>query len=93
MDYLHPDLADNIWQNIGEIPDNGIDDDGNGYIDDYWMDFAYDDNDPMDGDGHGTHCSGDNSCKGNNGIGVCGVMWNAKIMALKFLDDDGYGYT
>jgi subtilisin family serine protease len=94
VDYLHPDLADNIWQNIGEIPDNGIDDDGNGYIDDYYgWDFAYDDNDPMDGDGHGTHCSGIIAAKGNNGIGVCGVMWNAKIMALKFLDDDGYGYT
>lgn len=94
VDYLHPDLADNMWQNIGEIPDNGIDDDGNGYIDDYYgWDFAYDDNDPMDGDGHGSHCSGIIAAQGNNGIGVCGVMWNAKIMALKFLDDDGYGYT
>lgn len=94
VDYLHPDLADNMWQNIGEIPDNGIDDDGNGYIDDYYgWDFAYDDNDPMDGNGHGTHCSGIIAAKGNNETGVCGVMWNARIMALKFLDDYGSGYT
>lgn len=94
VDYLHPDLANNMWQNPGEIPDNGIDDDGNGYIDDYYgWDFAYDDNDPMDGGGHGTHCSGIIAAKGNNGIGVCGVMWDARIMAIKFLDDDGFGYT
>lgn len=94
VDYLHPDLTDNMWQNIGEIPDNGIDDDGNGYIDDYYgWDFAYDDNDPMDGNGHGTHCSGIIAAKGNNGAGVCGVMWNARIMALKFMDDYGSGYT
>lgn len=94
VDYLHPDLADNMWQNLGEIPDNGIDDDGNGFIDDYYgWDFAYDDNDPMDGDGHGTHCSGIIAAKGNNETGVCGVMWNARIMALKFLDDYGSGNT
>jgi subtilisin family serine protease len=94
VDYLHPDLTDNIWQNLGEIPDNGIDDDGNGYVDDYYgWDFAYDDNDPIDDNGHGTHCSGIIAAKGNNKTGVCGVMWNARIMAIKFLDDDGFGYT
>lgn len=94
VDYLHPDLAGNMWHNLGEIPDNGIDDDGNGFIDDYYgWDFAYDDNDPMDGDGHGTHCSGIIAAEGNNEIGVCGVMWNARIMAIKFLDDFGSGYT
>jgi len=94
VDYLHPDLTDNIWQNLGEIPDNGIDDDGNGYVDDYYgWDFAYDDNDPMDDNGHGTHCSGIIAAKGNNKTGVCGVMWNARIMALKFLDEYGSGYT
>ncbi|MBN1602366.1 MAG: S8 family serine peptidase [Chitinispirillaceae bacterium] len=92
IDYLHPDLTDNIWKNPGEVPDNGIDDDGNGYIDDYYgWDFAYDDKDPSDGYGHGTHCSGTIAGKGNNGIGVTGVMWDAKVMAIKFLDDSGSG--
>jgi subtilisin family serine protease len=94
IDYLHPDLIDNIWKNPGEIPDNGIDDDGNGFIDDYYgWDFAYDDKDPSDGYGHGTHCSGTIAGKGNNGIGVTGVMWDAKVMAIKFLDDYGSGST
>jgi len=92
VDYLHPDLINNMWQNLGEIPDNGIDDDGNGFVDDYYgWDFADDDNDPMDVNGHGTHCSGIIAAEGNNGIGVCGVMWNTKIMALKFLNNHGLG--
>ncbi|HEX2955370.1 MAG TPA: S8 family serine peptidase, partial [Chitinispirillaceae bacterium] len=94
IDYLHPDLTDNIWKNPGEVPDNGIDDDGNGFIDDYYgWDFAYDDNNPDDQYGHGTHCSGTIAGKGNNGIGVAGVMWNARVMAIKFLDDFGSGTT
>lgn len=92
IDYLHPDLTDNIWKNPGEVPDNGIDDDGNGFVDDYYgWDFAYDDNDPRDVYGHGTHCSGTIAGKGNNEIGVAGVMWDAKVMAIKFLDDYGSG--
>ncbi|OQW99337.1 MAG: hypothetical protein BWK80_63170, partial [Desulfobacteraceae bacterium IS3] len=57
--YTHPDLADNIWKNTDEIPDNGKDDDGNGYIDDVrgWN-FCNNSNDPKDEDGHGTHCAG-----------------------------------
>jgi len=56
VDYTHPDLADNIWKNPGEIPNNGVDDDQNGYIDDVMgWDFANNDNDPMDDFGHGTH--------------------------------------
>jgi subtilisin family serine protease len=91
IDYLHPDLTGNIWTNAGEIPENGIDDDGNGFVDDYYgWDFAYDDNDPMDGNSHGTHCSGMIAAKGNNGVGVCGVIWNSRVMAIKFLDDGGY---
>jgi subtilisin family serine protease len=93
IDYLHPDLIDNIWTNPNEIPGNGIDDDNNGYIDDvHGWDFANDDNDPMDDFFHGTHCAGIVAAKGNNGVGVCGVAWEASLMALKFLDNTGYGY-
>ncbi|RLJ03783.1 MAG: hypothetical protein DRP08_03015, partial [Candidatus Aenigmatarchaeota archaeon] len=94
VDYNHEDLADNIWTNPGEIPGNGVDDDGNGFVDDYYgWDFAYDDNDPMDGHSHGTHCSGTVGGVGNNGVGVAGVSWDVRIMAVKFLNDAGWGYT
>ena len=94
IDYLHPDLADNMWTNPGEVPGNGLDDDGNGFVDDYYgWDFAYDDNDPMDGHYHGTHCAGTVAGVGNNGTGVAGVMWDAKLVAIKFLDDGGGGAT
>lgn len=89
VDYTHEDLWENMWTNPGEIPNNYIDDDGNGYIDDvYGFDFAADvggsnDNNPMGIDSHGTHVAGIIAAKGNNGIGVTGVCWDAKIMAVK----------
>ncbi len=93
VDYNHKDLDANIWTNPGEIAGDGIDNDGNNYIDDIrgW-DFFSDDNDPYDESGHGTHCSGTIAAEGNNGRGVVGVSWNAKIMPLRFLGPDG-GYT
>jgi len=92
VDYTHPDLAANMWTNPLEIPDNGIDEDGNGYTDDYYgYDFWNYDGDPYDDHGHGTHVSGTIAAVGNNGIGVVGVAWKTKIMALKFLSAMGYG--
>ena len=92
VDYSHPDLAANIWTNSGEIPNNRIDDDRNGYVDDVrgWN-FYSKTNNPMDDHGHGTHCAGSTAAVGNNNIGIAGVCWNAKIMPLKFLGASGNG--
>ncbi len=92
VDTAHVDLAANIWTNPGEIPDNSIDDDSNGYVDDmHGWDFVNDDNGPVDDIFHGTHMAGTIAAVGNNGIGVTGVCWSAKIMALKIFDSGGYG--
>jgi hypothetical protein len=94
VDYNHPDLNANLWRNPGEIPGNGIDDDGNGYVDDvYGIDTYYNDTDPFDGDGHGTHVSGTIGAIGNNNVGVVGVNWSVKIGHCKFLSDFGSGTT
>ncbi len=92
VDYNHPDLVSNIWTNLGEIPGNGIDDDGNGYVDDvHGYDFANNNGDPTDDHYHGTHCAGTIGAGGNNGIGIAGVNWNVSIMPGKFLTASGSG--
>lgn len=92
--YTHEDLAANMWTNSGEIPNNGIDDDGNGFIDDYYgYDFFFNDPDPMDEHGHGTHTAGTIGAVGNNSLGVVGVAWNVRIMAIKIYNSSGFGTT
>ncbi len=94
LDYNHEDIVGNVWSNPDEIPNNGIDDDNNGFIDDdKGWDFVNNDNDPFDDNRHGTHVSGTIAAVGNNGIGVAGVNWTARIMPLKFLDANGAGTT
>jgi len=98
VDYNHEDLQANMWRNPGESgggkENNGIDDDGNGYVDDYrgWN-FITNGNDPMDDNGHGTHVAGTIGAIGNNGKGVVGVNWHVSLMPLKFLDRNGSGQT
>ena len=88
----HEDLAANLWTNPGEIPGNGIDDDHDGYIDDvHGIDALYNDSDPSDDYGHGSHVAGIIGGYGNNGVGVVGVAWRARLMILKMLDSAGNG--
>ncbi|CAN5211437.1 hypothetical protein BH20ACI1_BH20ACI1_19130 [soil metagenome] len=95
LKYTHEDLAANAWRNPGEIPNNRIDDDGNGFVDDYYgYDFFYNDSDPIDdAGGHGTHTAGTIGAVGNNGLGVVGVNWNVKIMAIKIYSPNGSDST
>jgi len=102
-DLDHEDLKESIWRNPGEdwaneSPGrNGLDDDGNKRIDDYYgWDFVNDDNDPDDDNNteeeyHGTHVTGIIAARGNNGVGITGVCWSASIMQLKILDSAGEG--
>jgi subtilisin family serine protease len=104
VDYSHPDLAANAWVNEKEKNGiSGVDDDGNGYVDDIHGWDAISDNrsslhfgqvgdpDPMDDNAHGTHCAGTIGAVGGNGIGVVGVNWNVSIMGVKFLSAAGSG--
>ncbi|UCD13698.1 MAG: S8 family serine peptidase, partial [Thermoplasmatales archaeon] len=93
INYSHPDLADKIWINEDEIPSNGIDDDDNGYTDDVrgW-DFAYNDSDPMDGNGHGTVCAGVPGMVTNNSIGGAGVIWDCQIIPVQIANETWFGW-
>ncbi len=95
VDYTHPDLRANMWNNPGEVPGNGIDDDANGYIDDVHginaMRGAAYPGDPKDENGHGTHVAGTIGAVGHNGQGVVGINQHVKIMALRFLGPTGAG--
>ena len=100
-DLDHPDLANNLWQNSGEIADNGKDDDENGYVDDvFGWDFVSDDNDSSPNDGssadvdavsHGTLIAGLIGAVGDNRKGVAGVSWDVTVMPIRMLDEDGSG--
>lgn len=86
VDYTHEDLGANMWVNPVEISGNGLDDDANGYIDDvHGINALEASGNPMDVDGHGTLCAGILGAVGDNGVGIAGVCWNVKIMALKFM--------
>lgn len=103
IDYSHPDLAPNMWTNPNESGldeegndkrYNGIDDDDNGYIDDYrgW-DFVNNDNDPKDDHNHGSHCAGVIGASGDNGVGITGVNWKVSLVGLKIFDSAGGSTT
>lgn len=98
IDDGHPDLAANMWRNPGESgngkENNGVDDDGNGFVDDYrgW-DFANEDNNPFDDNEHGTHVAGIIGAVGNNNRGVSGINWSVSLVGLKFLTANGSGST
>jgi subtilisin family serine protease len=93
IDYNHPDLAGNMWHNPAEAAgQSGIDDDGNGVVDDiYGFNAVSNNGTPLDDHSHGTHVAGTIGAVANNGIGVVGVAWKVKLMALKFLSSSGSG--
>ncbi len=92
VDHTHPDLIANAWVNPGEIAGDGIDNDGNGYVDDvHGINAITNAGDPMDDNGHGTHVAGTIGASGNNGLGVVGVNHEVAITGCKFLDASGSG--
>ena len=93
VDWDHIDLSGNIWSNSAEVNgEEGVDDDGNGYVDDIrgW-DFVNDDANPNDDNSHGTHVAGIAAARTNNNIGMAGIAWNARIMPVKVLQSSGRG--
>ncbi len=92
IDTSHPDLRGSLWINKDEIPDNNIDDDNNGYIDDYYgWNFVDDNANIEDNNGHGTLTAGIIGAWGNNGIGIASVNPHARIMPVKVTDFDNTG--
>ncbi|MBV8858902.1 MAG: S8 family serine peptidase [Acidobacteria bacterium] len=99
IDISHPDLQANVWTNPAEVPGNGVDDDGDGFVDDvHGWDFFHNDATVYDGhgafpsdetDAHGTHVAGIIGASGNNGQGVAGVNWNVKLLPIKILGQEG----
>ncbi|RYZ94418.1 MAG: hypothetical protein EOP11_26395, partial [Proteobacteria bacterium] len=93
VDYNHKDLKDHIWTNAREIPNNGVDDDGNGYVDDvHGYDFEGNDGDPMDGDAHGTHCAGVIAGGMDAASGAQGVAPGAKVMGVRIIGSEQTGF-
>lgn len=95
IDFSHVELKDQAWTNQAEANGQvGVDDDGNGFVDDiHGYNFVDDRGDATDDAGHGTHCAGTIGAKGNDGNGIAGVNWNVSLMALKFLNKNGVGTT
>jgi subtilisin family serine protease len=94
IDYNHPELSANMFRNASECIANGIDDDGNGRIDDcFGIDTAGNDSNPLDDNRHGSHVAGTIGAAANNAAGVAGISWNVSLMACKFLDAAGSGTT
>jgi subtilisin family serine protease len=93
-DYNHPDLIPNLWRNLLDLPGTGIDEDGNGYVDDvYGLNAITNTGNPYDDNSHGTHVAGTIGAKGNNSVGVVGVAQNVQIATCKFLGANGSGAT
>ncbi|MBC7912369.1 MAG: S8 family serine peptidase, partial [Pyrinomonadaceae bacterium] len=92
VDYRHPDLKQNIWERPSDVDE--YDDEQIGRVDDqYGYDAVLDSGDPMDDNGHGTHCAGIIGADGDNGLGIAGINWRVKIMPLKFISKTGSGTT
>jgi subtilisin family serine protease len=94
IDFSNPDLTENLWTNQAEVPDNRVDDDGNGFVDDvHGADTVNYDGDPADGWGHGTAVASVIGARGDDGFGISGVAWSVRLMPVKVLHDHGWGTT